>query len=119
MPMKECTESSSDEQPSYNLARFGYVFATKMLVENRRPVRFMYREAGEGDDSGWRFFCGDEDQAYCDHPDNLGIYSIDTILGIDPSVLPWLDSPAGSAYERMMPDSPFVKSDFGFVPEDE
>ncbi len=109
----------ADGQPSFSTAGFGYVIATKMLVEKRCPVRFMYREAGEGDDSGWRFFCGDEDQAYCDNPDNLGIYSIDTILGIDPSVLPCLDSPAGSAYERMTPDSPFVKSDFGFAPEDE
>ena len=40
---------------------FGYVFATKMLVEGKRKVRFMYREQPDGsNDSGWRFFCGDE-----------------------------------------------------------
>ena len=49
---------------------FGYVFATKMLVEGRRKVRFMYREEPEDpNDSGWRFFCGDEDQEYADNPD--------------------------------------------------
>ena len=39
-----------------DLEHFGYVLATKKLVDERLPVRFMYREQAEGDDSGWRFF---------------------------------------------------------------
>ena len=36
---------------------FGYILATKMLVDGKRKVRFMYREApDDNQDSGWRFF---------------------------------------------------------------
>lgn len=98
---------------------FGYVFATKMLVEGRRKVRFMYREQPDGsNDSGWRFFCGDEDQEYADNPDNIGIYDINTILEIDDSILPHLDSPFGTAFEREDENTPFKASkDFAFDEE--
>lgn len=96
---------------------FGFVFATKMLVEGRRKVRFMYREQPDDpNDSGWRFFCGDEDQEYADNPDNIGIYDINTILEIDDSILPLLCSPSGVAFEREDENMSFVASegfDFG------
>ncbi len=98
---------------------FGFVFATKMLVEGRRKVRFMYREQPDDpNDSGWRFFCGDEDQEYADNPDNIGIYDINTILEIDDSILPLLDSPFGTAFEREDENAPFTESkDFSFDEE--
>lgn len=97
---------------------FGYVMATKMLVEERLPVHFMYREASQGDDSGWRFFCGLEEQSYVDDPANIAIYDIQTILDIDPGVRPYLSSINGMAFERMNDDGPFtVVQDFSFVPE--
>lgn len=98
---------------------FGYVFATKMLVEGRRKVRFMYREEPEDpNDSGWRFFCGDEDQEYADNPDNIGIYDIATILELDNSVKLFLDSPFGTAFEREDEYAPFTESeDFSFDEE--
>ena len=98
---------------------FGFVFATKMLVEGQRKVRFMYREEPDDpNDSGWRFFCGDEDQDYTDNPDNIGIYDISTILEIDNSVMPFLDSPFGAAFEREVENAPFTESeDFSFDEE--
>ena len=78
----------------------GYVFATKMLVDNKRKVRFMYREEGNPGDSGWRFFCGDEDQDYTDNPNNIAIYDVHTIINNDDSIIPYLQSPIGSAFER-------------------
>ena len=101
------------------LDAFGFVLAAKNLVENRLPVMFMYHEPGDGAYSGWCFFSGTEDQAYCDNPDNIGVYDISTVIKIDSSVTPYLDSPVWSAFERMSPDSPFSRCDFGFVPEDE
>ena len=89
------------------MEKFGYVMASKMLVENERKVRFMYREepsvntrVKRGQDSGWRFFCGDEDQDYLDNPDNIAIYDVDTIIAIDKSVTPYLNSVSGAAFER-------------------
>ena len=48
------------------MEKFGFVLATKMLVDGKRKVRYMYHEiASNPQDSGWRFFCGDEDEE-CD-----------------------------------------------------
>lgn len=100
------------------MENFGYVLATKMLVESKRKVRFMYREKGEPGDSGWRFFCGDEDQEYTDNPENIAIYDIQTILDIDKSIKPYLECIFGSAYERENENDMFQKStDFAFKPE--
>jgi hypothetical protein len=80
---------------------FGYVMASKMLVDNKRKIRFMYHEEPANEqDSGWRFFCGDENQEYTDNPDNIAIYDINTILSVDKSITPYLKSAMGMAFER-------------------
>lgn len=90
---------------------FGYVLATKMLVDSKRKVRFMYCEEPDNpSDSGWRFFCGDEDDSYVNNPDNIGIYDINTILEIDNSILPYLISAPGAVFEREDENDPFVAS---------
>jgi len=92
---------------------FGYVLAPKVLVGNKLKVRFMYREKPDNDnDSGWRFFSGEEDQDYVDNPNNIAIYDIETILAIDDSVKAHLSSPIGSAFEREDAESDFVASEF-------
>lgn len=97
------------------MENFGYVFATKMLVEQKLPVMFMYREKGSDGDSGWRFFCGLEEQEYVDDPNNVAIYDIETILAIDESIRPFLGSLYGRAYERNDVNETFKRVlDFGF-----
>ncbi len=97
------------------MENFGYVFATKILVEGKLPVMFMYREKGKSGDSGWRFFSGTEEQEYVDNPENIAIYDIETILSIDESIRPYLNSLCGRAYERSDSKEPFKRvSDFGF-----
>ena len=101
------------------MKNFGYVLATKMLVDNRRKVRFMYREKGKNGDSGWRFFCGDEDQVYTDQPDNIAVYDIQTIIDIDKSIVSYLNSLPGIALERMNENDAFeLSKSFNFSPED-
>jgi hypothetical protein len=96
------------------MKNFGYVMASKMLVDNKRKVRFMYcEEPSNKQDSGWRFFCGDEDQDYADNPDNIAIYDIETILAIDKSITPYLSAAKGTALERESENSTFtVSKDF-------
>ena len=105
-----------------DINHFGYVNASRRLVDGRLPVRFMYREK-TGDDeqySGWVFLSGTEDQEYADNPDNIGIYDIKTILSIDRTIAPYLDSRAGMAFEREEGTGTFkVSNDFGFEPEKE
>ena len=89
----------------------GYLFASKRLVEQKRKVRFMYRETPDkAYDSGWRFFSGDETEEYVNDPENIGIYDIQTITEIDPDVLPLLESPVGSMFEREEETEPFKVS---------
>ncbi len=102
------------------MQRFGYVFASRMLVDGRLPVMFMYREEAADNDSGWRFFCGLESQDYVDDPANIAIYDVETILAIDGSIRPYLNAVAGTAFERRSPTAPFaLASDFDFVPEED
>ena len=100
------------------MKNFGYVLATKMLIDNKRKVRFMYREEGKNGDSGWRFFCGDENQEYTDNPDNIAIYDIQTVIDIDKSIVPYLSSAPGVAFERINENDTFnASSDFSFSAE--
>lgn len=80
---------------------FGGILAPKRLVAQRRRVRYMYREVTDDpNDSGWRVFSGDEDQAYADDPENLAFFAPTTITAIDPDVAALLGTPAPCAYER-------------------
>ena len=93
------------------MEKFGFVIATKMLIEGKRKVRYMYHEETTNpQDSGWRFFCGDEDDDYVNNPDNLAIYDINTILETDKSILPYLNCAAGTALEREDENKTFVIS---------
>ncbi len=101
------------------MEKFGFVLATKMLVEGKRKVRFMYREEAQNpQDSGWRFFCGDEEDDYVNDPDNIGVYDVNTILDIDRSILPYLSSIPGIALERTDENAVFTVS-ADFHPEEE
>ena len=96
--------------------KMGFALAPKQLVNNKLKVRFMYREQPDNEsDSGWRFFSGFESDEYVNNPDNIGLYDVNTIVAIDPDVVPLLKNPVGSAFEREKATQPFVESkDFEF-----
>ena len=80
----------------------GSGYATDAITVDGEPVGFMYREPPDNPiDSGWRFFAGTESQEYLDDPDNLAIYDVNTIANYDQEIIPLLDAPVGSAFERM------------------
>ena len=98
--------------------RMGFALAPKQLVDNKLKVRFMYRESPDNEqDSGWRFFSGFESDEYVNNPDNIGLYDVNTIAAIDPDVVPFLTSPAGSAFERESSKLPFIASELT-IPEE-
>lgn len=79
----------------------GACFATDMITVKGKPVGFMYRDSPHTpEDSGWRFMAGTEDQDYMDDPDNHDVYDVNTIANYDPSIVPLLDEPEGSVFER-------------------
>ena len=79
-------------------------FATNRITKDGQKVGYMYREEPDADselpDSGWRFFAGDETDEYANDPDNVNIYSLNTICAFDPDIKPYLDAPYGSAFIR-------------------
>ena len=97
----------------------GACFATDMITVEGRRVAFMYREQPDRDvDSGWRFMAGNESDEYMDNPDNHGIYDVNTIANYDPDIVPFLDAPIGSAFERKAGTGKFVEV-HDFSPPDE
>ena len=88
----------------------GGCYATDMITVEGHKVGYMYREEPDFDvDSGWRFLAGVESQEYLDDPDNLTIYDVNTIANYDPDIIPFLDAPIGSAFERDEDSDTFVE----------
>ena len=79
----------------------GGCLATDRIVVDGARVGFMYRETPSREqDSGWRFFAGDEDESYMANSGRHGVYDVNTIVNYDPDISPFLDSPYGSRFER-------------------
>src|SRR5262245_11724567 len=88
----------------------GACIATDLITVDGMPVRFMYREKPDNDlDSGWRFFAGSETDEYVENPENSGIYDVNTVANHDPDIIPHLEAPEGSAFERVDGGQPFVE----------
>jgi len=99
--LKRLRLNAADIQPV--ATGLGACIATDMITVDGKPVGFMYREIEPDNeaDSGWRFLSGAEDQDYMDDADNHGVYDVNTIANYDPTIVPLLKSPPGSAFERL------------------
>src|SRR5262245_59833085 len=90
----------------------GACIASDMITVDGRKVGFMYREEPSNEvDSGWRFVSGFESQEYMDDPDHHAIYDVNTIANYDPEIIPLLDAPLGSAFERKEGKGPLLEID--------
>ncbi|WNY27136.1 immunity protein Imm33 domain-containing protein [Methanolapillus ohkumae] len=75
--------------------------ATDRIVVDGFRVGFMYREeSGDSEDSGWRFFAGDETDSYLGDSLNLGVYSLNTIANYDVGIIEFLREEVGAAFFR-------------------
>jgi len=94
-------------------------FATNRISRDGCKIGYMYREKTESrfPDSGWRFFEGTEDDAYINDPENIHIFKLKTICELDSAIVPYLNAPHGTAWERNG-DGTFTQVLFE-VPEDE
>jgi len=79
----------------------GACFASDRILVDGAKVGYMYREPADFDvDSGWRFLAGDETEEYLETPEHHGIYDVNVIANYDEEIIPLLDSPEYSEYER-------------------
>ena len=82
------------------ISGYGGCLATDRITVDGARVGYMYREEPKhAVDSGWRFFAGDEDEAYMNDPGKHDVYDVNTIVNYDPGILPFLDAPEGSRFE--------------------
>lgn len=80
----------------------GGCFITDRVTVDGRKIGYMYREEAERpEDSGWRFFSGDESQEYIDDLSHTGVYAVNTAANHDPDIIPYLDTPAPCAFEKI------------------
>lgn len=80
----------------------GFCIASNRITIDGSKVGYMYREEGDGEnDSGWRFLAGDETQEYVDDSANGKIFDINIIAHHDPAIIPFLNSPFDSEFERV------------------
>ena len=78
---------------------------SKKISRDGWKVGFMIREELHDDkDSGWQFMAGDEDDEYINNVENVELCLVNSIAGIDPTILNYIDSPIGSRYVRMSSD---------------
>jgi len=79
----------------------GGCMATDMITVEGHKVGYMYREQSDfPEDSGWRFFSGKESEEYLEDAEHTAIYDVNTIANYDEGIIPLLDAPIGSAFER-------------------
>ncbi len=103
----------SAEEIKQHIPNMGGCFATDMITVQGKKVGYMYREDADfPEDSGWRFFTGNETDEYVNDPDNVTIYEVNTIANYDPNIIPFLDAPCNSAFGRDPDTGKFVEERF-------
>ncbi|WP_156300465.1 DUF2185 domain-containing protein [Streptobacillus canis] len=75
----------------------GCIVSNRISVDGEN-VGYCYRQEEKlgNNDSGWRFFAGDEDENYLKNPDNFGVYKLSIICNLDKNVKEILKSPYGT-----------------------
>lgn len=82
--------------------------ATEVITTHQKAVGYAYRTApATPTDSGWRFLSGSESEKYMNQPSHYITCVLADFTREHPEVLPLLDHPAGSAFERFDEGGPF------------
>jgi hypothetical protein len=85
-------------------------------MEKTARLRWLVRNAPvNSQDNGWRFFSELDDDAYAADPSNFEVVSFNSVVAIEPAVLPVLYLPVGTDLELVREESGkrFVNSTTG------
>ncbi|MBQ4486756.1 MAG: DUF2185 domain-containing protein [Oscillospiraceae bacterium] len=82
-----------------------FCVVSKKVTREGWKVGFMLREdPADDEDSGWQLFAGDEDDEYTNNIDNVELCPLYSITGIDPALMGYIESPAGTSLVRVSSD---------------
>ncbi|WP_064607528.1 DUF2185 domain-containing protein [Streptobacillus moniliformis] len=72
----------------------GCIISNRITVDGEN-VGYCYRQREKlgKNDSGWRFFAGDEDENYLKDPSNFGVYKLSIVCNLDRNVREILNLP--------------------------
>lgn len=94
----ELRDSKADEHDRFFLR----CLVSRRVLDDHHAVNYLCRdEPANPEDSGWQLLAGDESDDYVDDADNIAVVAIGVLLNRDDSFLPLLESPPGSAFERL------------------
>lgn len=88
--------------------RQGTVLMSRELIREGARIGYLCREEPQGEDSGWRFYTGQEDALFFMEPDHMVSAELSDVIAAHPELEPLMDSPAGAEYRR--------DGEGGFVP---
>jgi hypothetical protein len=78
--------------------KIGYVIASKRVMRDGEPVRYLYRERPDRvDDSGWRIFSDPQENA--DDPLDFAMYNASTLVIQEPALASLLGMSYPVAFE--------------------
>ena len=88
----------------------GYVIVSNEVMKEGKKIGYCYREEPEDDnDSGWRFFSGEETQEYADEPANFAMYNAISVVEVEPALIDVLDSDFPITFERDPTSGRFIE----------
>ncbi|MFO8023076.1 MAG: DUF2185 domain-containing protein [Perlabentimonas sp.] len=88
----------------------GYCYASDMITVDGHKVGYMHRETKEDeDDSGWRFYSGQETDDYVEDEHNFMMFDVNYIANIDPAIIPYLKNKTGTELERVDGSNEFLR----------
>ena len=91
---------------AFNISKDTMVVTSKYVTDERLPILDVTHEDNEEGGSLWQFHCGNGDYSL----NNMRLVRLDTILGIDPSVIEVADLKMGQTATRRDPSSPWIIS---------
>lgn len=79
------------------VADAGGSILSRNALDGRAPIRWAFREGQANPvDNGWRFLSAIDDDAYLADPANMVVVDFNTVVAIEPAVLPLLRLPVGT-----------------------
>ncbi len=89
------------DDPSYLTIGEQSAVVSALVLESGRQACWAYREGSERpEDSGWRLYRGDEDEAFMEDAGNIRICNIYWLADRDPTLLQIFRADVGCAFER-------------------
>lgn len=106
---KPLARASREEEEVPLVVPLGCAVVSDHIMHGARVGRMVRERCRNDADSGWIFMSGKETREFADNPSNWTLCALNTITSFDPSVLPYLRMPEGTALDRVPGTDRFIR----------